>query len=111
MNYFFYKEREAMKRARRVERTQTAIYGTIFFLLVFGGLGIVGNVETHYHVEATVAAIDKDEIILRTKSGEEWAFYGDGFTVGDKVRATFFTNYTDSNRLDDEIVSVKKLDK
>ena len=108
-NYFFERERQAMKRARRVERMQTIIFGTLFFLLVFVGGGIVGGMETHYSMKGTVLSSSADEVIVRDGSGEEWSFLGDGYRKGENVEITFYTNGTDNKRQDDEIVKVEKI--
>lgn len=80
-----------------------AIVVIVFVLLP----GICGNLETHYTREATVICVNEDEVIVNDKTGNEWAFYGTGYTEGDTVKMKMFTNYTDSNIYDDEIVNVK----
>lgn len=109
-NYFFERERQAMKRARRVERIHTIFYGTMLFLLLFVGGGIVGGMETHYSMKGIVLSSSADEVIVRDGSGEEWSFYGDGYKKGENVKITFFTSGTDNKRQDDEIVKVEKID-
>ena len=110
-NYFINKERTAIKRAHRVELIQSVLLGVVFFFLIFGVSGIAGGIESHYTMKGIVLSSSADEIIVRDKTGEEWGFYGDGFTAGDNVRITFFTNGTDNNREDDEITNVKVIDK
>ena len=109
-NYYWMKERAAMKRARRVERIHSIFYGVIFFLLLFVGGGIVGGMETHYSMNGVVLSSSADEVIVRDGSGEEWSFYGEGYKKGENVKITFFTNGTDNKREDDEIVKIKKID-
>ena len=109
-NYFFERERQAMKRARRVERIHTIFYSTMFFLLLFVGGGIVGGMETHYSMKGIVLSSSANEVFVRDGSGEEWSFYGDEYKKGENVKITFYTNGTDNKREDDEIVKVEKID-
>lgn len=75
----------------------------LFFVLP----GIAGYIENHYTREATVICVNEDEIIVNDKTGNKWAFYGTDYTEGDTVKMKMFTNYTDSNIYDDEIIDVK----
>lgn len=70
---------------------------------------IAGYVTTYYPREAIVTNVDKnsEEITVVDTSNNEWSFSGTGYTEGDAVKMKMFTNYTDSNIYDDEIVNVK----
>ena len=109
-NYYFYREREQMKRAARIERLKALFYTLFFVGAVIIALSIVGTYETHYTMNGVVVASIGDEILVEDNTGNQWTFTGDGYIMGDKVRLTFFTNGTDSNRKDDEIVKVKVID-
>ena len=69
--------------------------------------GIAGYIENHYTREATVICVNDDEVVVDDTTGNEWAFYGTGYIEGDTVKMKMFTNYTDSNIYDDEIVDAK----
>lgn len=69
--------------------------------------GIAGYIENHYTREATVICVNDDEVVVDDTTGNEWCFYGTGYTEGDTVKMKMFTNYTDSNIYDDEIVDAK----
>ena len=68
---------------------------------------MAGYVETHYTRDAVVVCVNDDEVIIDDTTGNEWSFYGTGYREGDTVKVKMFTNYTDSNIYDDEIVDVK----
>lgn len=91
-----------------ITRVVRTIIGTFAFLGVFCW---AGNLETHYSRQAVVTSVKENEIVVLDNSDHVWAFEGDGYKVGDKVTLKMFTNYTDDNIYDDEIISVKMLDK
>lgn len=91
-----------------IARVVKTIIGIFAFLGVFCW---AGNLETHYTRQAVVTSIEEDEIVVLDNSDHVWTFEGDGYKVGDKVILKMFTNYTDDNIYDDEIVSAKVLDK
>lgn len=78
----------------------------ILLLIVIPGVG--GAVENHYWASGFVIDISNNEVVVEDKSGNLWAFEGEGFDRGDKVKMLMFTNYTDHNRQDDEIIKVIK---
>lgn len=47
-----------------------------------------------------------DYVTVEDEQGQVWAFRGDGFHKGDKVKLTMFTNHTDYT-YDDKIVKAK----
>lgn len=62
--------------------------------------------ETHYTRDASVTAVEGSIITAVDNNGNEWAFEGTGFFVGNRVKLTMNTMHTDSNIYDDEIVNV-----
>lgn len=79
----------------------------IIAVVIIAGLLGLNYYEHHYNKEANVIAIKEDnEVIIKDKQGFVWSFYGDGYEVGQEVKAIFFDNTTTSIT-DDEIVRVK----
>lgn len=78
---------------------------TVFVVLP----SIAGYITTYYPREAIVTNIDKnsEKITVVDTSNNEWSFYGTEYAKEDAVEIKMFTNYTDSNICDDEIVNVK----
>lgn len=80
-----------------------AIIVLIIFVVCFCA---VGYIESHYTKKATVTDVINDYVVVEDKQGYIWAFGGDGFHKGDRVKLTMFTNHTDYP-YDDEIVKAK----
>lgn len=74
--------------------------------LFMGVMATVGNINTYYSMDATVVNVTKERITVVDKTDNEWEFFGDGFTRGQKVKVTFDNNHTEI-RYDDKIVKVK----
>lgn len=85
----------------------------IAIAVIFTVFGTVGHIESHYMQTGTITATDSntEEVTVVDETGNEWTFYGTGYTENDKVRIKFYTNHTDSNRKDDTIKNVKVLQK
>ena len=81
---------------------------TVIVLLVLVTYGIVGSIETHYTRDAEIIGYENDVVYLEDASGEQFAFYGKGYTKGDKVKVTYFNNCT-LNRQDDKVIKVKTI--
>ena len=86
--------------------------GTIaIFLIVIVGPTIIGYIETHYTREdCVVVNIVDDEVIVKDKGDRLWSFYiteDSELEVNDIIDVKMFTNYTDDNIDDDEIVDIK----
>ena len=101
---------------RRTNRIQSAIrdffVGLAFFFTFIFVVGFTtSECETKYRMDGTVYSVTGEEIIIEDSTGNLWLLFDDGFQVGEKVRVTFFNNYTDYTREDDEILKVKRLDK
>lgn len=86
--------------------------GSVIFLAFVVSTGfVVSETETKYRMNGIVDSVSGNEIVIEDSTGNLWLITGDKFQVGEKVRVTFFTNFTDYTREDDEIVKVKRLDK
>ena len=81
------------------------------FLIVMVGPAIIGHIETHYTREdCVVVNIVDDEVIVKDKGDRLWSFYiteDSELEVNDIIDVKMFTNYTDNNIDDDEIVDIK----
>lgn len=77
------------------------------FVIIYG---LVGYVETHGKLDAEVIAVEGEEVVLKVSDTTYYAFYGEGFSKGDKVVAYIKDNGT-ATTVDDEILDVKKIDK
>ena len=88
---------------------KNTIKGIILLVAIFIIMpGICGNVETYYNRKGTVVEVQNDVIVVCDERMNVWEFEGDGFSVGETVIMKMFTNYTDNNIYDDEIVKVKR---
>lgn len=76
-------------------------------VLIMSGV-IGGTIESTYTMECVVTEVSEGVIIITDTEDEKWAFKGDGYEQGDKVKAWFFTNGTDFTRYDDEVKRVRK---
>lgn len=94
---------------RKINKLIKAIFVLIAILVLIIVLGITGYIETHYSTTGTIIEIINDAIVVETEDNNVWVFYGDGFNTGDLVTIEMFTNGTDLNRYDDEIVKIKRV--
>ena len=93
------------QRKRNILTVVVVIAGLVVLVLV---TGIVGYIETHYTREAEVIELESDSVVVvEDATGNEWAFEGEGYAVGDKVTMKMHTNGTDSIITDDVIENVK----
>lgn len=78
-------------------------------------IGRIGWHETHVTKLGSIVAIEKKEnetiVTMKDSEGFLWDFYGDDFNLHDIVQADFWTNGTDLNLFDDELVNVKIIEK
>ena len=86
--------------------------GTVaIFLIVMVGPAIIGHIETHYTREdCVVVNIVDDEVIVKDKGNRLWSFYiteDNELEINDIIDVKMFTNYTDNNIDDDEIIDIK----
>jgi hypothetical protein len=77
----------------------------VFIVLMFA---VCGYVQTHYSKNMVVTSVTDTDVTIEDKQGNIFAFYGDGYNVGDAVKVRFDTNGTDNTITDDIIVSVSK---
>ena len=94
---------------------EKAIVCIIQFLVVmflfFIVPGIAGTLDTHYSMKGSIVREKGDVFTIEDTGGNRWEFKGGDFERGDKVSVIMFTNYTDRDRTDDEIVKVIKVKK
>ena len=98
------------KQNKRSKRRKCVINGCICLLVVivlYGSMGAIDYIETHYDRLATVTECKDDNIITKDKQGNLFAFDGDGFKAGDEVVLEMYTNHTDNTIKDDEILNAK----
>ena len=87
-------------------------YDTIAVVLivvtVFSGAAIARVVQNSYTREGVVTEInsDNEEVFIVDTTGNEWCFYGVGYTEGDTVIMTMDKHNTDNIINDDIIKSV-----
>ena len=100
-----------MTRAERKVQLRKNIITTISGILVVCGLitllGIEDNIKTHYEREAIVIGYQGYDIKVEDKQGNIWVFEGSDYKLGDKVVLSMYTNHTDENIYDDEIINAK----
>lgn len=82
------------------------ILTTIIFVGFIIVLGIVGNIQTTYKMDAMVTSVQGEKVNIIDGDGDKWTFYGEGFEEGDMVRVTMFNNDTMTFK-DDTIEKVK----
>lgn len=63
--------------------------------------------ECHYVKDCVVVRVDNDAVTVEDAQGHLWEFIGDDYKVTDVARVTFYTNHTDTELFDDEIVDVR----
>lgn len=80
--------------------------GLLFGLFIAILFAITMYTESHYTKSATVVAVNGNTITVEDTNGNEWEFYGNNYTIGQKVKMTMYTNNTD-NRYDDIVKGVK----
>lgn len=72
---------------------------------------ITENIENYYTIEAEVIAIEEEIVVVVDKTDNVWEFEDEGFVEGNTVRMKMFTNFTDLNIYDDEIINVEIINK
>ena len=88
-------------------KTIKNILGGIIVVLFFIALGAIGGtIESTYTMTGEIVSVHDEDIIVIDEKGEEWEFYGTGYSKGDKVKIRFFNNGT-SRRGDDKVEKVK----
>lgn len=73
------------------------------------GIAFCSYYEVTYTREATVIRVEDEKVFAQEREGYIWDFYGDDFSVGDKVELIMDTNNTDSIVRDDIVKKVRKI--
>lgn len=73
------------------------------------GIAFCSYYEVTYTREATVIRVEDEKVFAQEREGYIWDFYGDGFSIGDKVELIMDTNNTDSMIKDDIVKKVRKI--
>lgn len=81
----------------------------IIVLVVFGGM-VYNEEVNHYKMNATVYEVGADYVTFEDTTGNLWDIDKIDVTVGDKYELTFDTMGTDSERDDDEIINILKIE-
>lgn len=83
-------------------------------IIILGVIGLVAAFDGYLHrytIENCKVIGVNNEVVTIVDS-TEWHgifdFCGEGFKIGDEVSVTFHDHFTDSTRVDDEIISVEK---
>lgn len=90
-----------------IERIKMIFYSIVLSVICFIAITNMHN----YTAKATVIQVTKEEVKIKDDLGYLWNFYGNDFSVGDRVAVTFNDNGTDNIAKDDVIVKVKKVNK
>ena len=87
------------------------IINTIFIIgismMIISLMGIVGYAETHYNRQGIIIDIIDNTIVIEDKSGNLWGFEGPDYSIGQEVEMEMYTNATDNNTMDDEVINIK----
>ena len=81
----------------------------IAMLVVFFALwGVASHVETHYtRQNCEVVEYTENVVSVVDECGYLWDFEADGLELGDVVDIKMYTNHTDNDIFDDEIIGYK----
>ena len=81
----------------------------MLIVTVFGGATIARLVNNNYIREGVVVAthVSNEEVIVVDTTGNEWCFYGVGYTEGDTVLMIMDAHNTDNIITDDIIKHVE----
>lgn len=69
-------------------------------------VGLMGMIESTYTRDVVVTKVDCIEVTVQDKQGHHWSFYGDDYTVGQKITVVMNDQHT-SSIYDDTIINVK----
>ena len=73
------------------------------------GIAFCSYYEVTYTREAIVVRVEDEKVFAQEREGYIWDFYGDDFSIGDKVELIMDTNNTDSIIKDDIVKKVRKI--
>lgn len=74
-----------------------------------GAMSVCSYIETHYTREdCVIVGVDGKSVDVEDRTGNVWSYEAEDEvpSVGETVLLKMFTNYTDSNIYDDEIIEV-----
>ena len=82
---------------------------TMLIVIIFGGVTIARVLQNKYIREGVVVAThaSNKEVIIVDTTGNEWCFYGVGYTEGDTVLMIMDAHNTDNIITDDIIKHVE----
>ena len=69
-------------------------------------IGLFGMIDNTYTREVKVTEVQDQEVTVVDVSGNEFCFYGTGYTVDQEITVVMTTNNTDSIT-DDKIINVR----
>lgn len=96
-------EREVLTMMKRVVKTVgTVLVMTAIIISIFA---LCSGIHS-YSREATVTHVWGDEVVCVDRQGQEWTFFGEGYTTGQQVMLKM-NDLETTSVLDDIIVSVK----
>jgi hypothetical protein len=75
-------------------------------ILAFSFLASTIMLTGRYINPGTVTDISGDLVTFTDESGEAWKFYGDGYEIGQQIKAVMDTNKTPGNIYDDKVVNI-----
>jgi len=96
------------KRRKRVKETLSVVAFLLCFCCTYS---MANYTETHYKINGTVISVNGENVVVEDTTGNIWEFEADGLIKGEQIKLEFFTNMTDSNRLDDEIINYQEIEK
>ena len=74
--------------------------------LIFSFLASTILFTGRYINPGVVTNVSGDLVTFTDESGEAWQFYGDGYEIGQQIKAVMDTNETPGNIYDDKVVNV-----
>lgn len=89
--------------------TKTTLKTILGVLVAVVVLGCMGHIDTHYtRKNCEVIKVEQGLMTIKDTCGYEWCYYSNEevYTVGTKVDLKMYTNNTDTNIEDDEIVKI-----
>ena len=111
-----HEERINLFRARKKRNSIISIINlfAVAFVVVAIAISLLcieSFIKNTRSMDAMVIYTNDNEVAVVTIDCNEWSFEGKGFEEGELVRVTFNTMGTDNVIEDDEITSVKKINK
>lgn len=97
-----------VQKTKENKKMKNLICGIVVTVLTLIALGIGGDIENHYTVNAKVVSVNSYEIIFEDENGEWWSWEEENPTaqIGAECKLKMYINGTDRNIYDDEIVKI-----